>query len=90
MWTRTRPTHEVIIIGWDDKLASGVWLIKNSWGVYWGDDGFMKLPYGCNNVGFAASWVTASPTAKLSDSLQDKLSALAKNNTLLEFYPELQ
>jgi hypothetical protein len=53
--------HEVAIVGWDDDLAGGVWFIKNSWGTTWGDAGFMKLPYGQNNIGSAASWVIAEP-----------------------------
>jgi hypothetical protein len=32
--------HAVLLYGWD---SSGSWLIKNSWGVDWGENGFMRL-----------------------------------------------
>ena len=48
--------HAVILCGWDD--ATGAWLMKNSWGTGWGEDGFMWIKYGCNNVGYAACYCT--------------------------------
>lgn len=32
--------HAVLLYGWD---SSGNWLIKNSWGNSWGENGFMRL-----------------------------------------------
>jgi cathepsin L len=51
--------HDVLIVGWDDSLKA--WIIKNSWGEDWGDNGFVKLSYGTSNIGFNAAWVRAVP-----------------------------
>jgi hypothetical protein len=48
--------HAVNLIGWNDK--EGYWLMRNSWGTTWGEKGFMKIKYGCNQIGYAASVVT--------------------------------
>jgi hypothetical protein len=48
--------HAIILCGWDD--ARGAWLLKNSWGTGWGEDGFMWMKYGCNNVGYSACYCT--------------------------------
>ena len=46
--------HAVILCGWDD--AKGAWLLKNSWGPGWGENGFMWITYGCNKVGDGANY----------------------------------
>jgi|GEM_PF-1721014 len=53
--------HCVTIIGWDDHIAhpadggSGAWIVKNSWGTGWGDDGYFYLCYGSANMGGVAA-----------------------------------
>jgi C1A family cysteine protease len=49
-WTN----HAIILCGWDD--AKGAWLLKNSWGTGWGEDGYMWVSYGCNLVGEGANY----------------------------------
>lgn len=59
--------HAVLIVGWDDDLCDGegAWRVKNSWGTYWGDDGFFWIKYGESGIGWAAAllevdavWIT--------------------------------
>lgn len=45
--------HAVILCGWDD--GKGAWLLKNSWGTAWGENGFMWIAYNCNRVGEGAN-----------------------------------
>jgi inhibitor of cysteine peptidase len=46
--------YAVILCGWDD--AKGAWLLKNSWGPEWGENGFMWISYDCNRVGEGANY----------------------------------
>ena len=51
--------HAVVLMGWGeapnatDPSAPNVpyWLVKNSWSVYWGEDGFFRILRGANEVG---------------------------------------
>ncbi|NQU09802.1 choice-of-anchor D domain-containing protein, partial [bacterium] len=57
--------HLIVLVGWDDTDSGGVWILRNSWGTGWGEDGgYMRIPYGCSRVGssiayiFYSGWVT--------------------------------
>jgi C1A family cysteine protease len=39
--------HAVTIVGYDDSLHDGAWIIANSLGLKWGDHGYGILPYSC-------------------------------------------
>ncbi len=50
--------HGVVLVGWDDSRgSSGAWRLKNSWGSYWGEGGYMWIGYGVSNVGYGAAHV---------------------------------
>lgn len=40
--------HLVLLVGYDNE--DGCWVIKNSWGRAWGEDGFARLRYGVCDV----------------------------------------
>lgn len=47
-----KVNHAIVIIGWDDD--KGAWIIKNSWGPNWGENGYMYIKYETSNVGYAS------------------------------------
>ena len=49
--------HGIALVGWDKDG----WLIKNSWGKTWGDQGFLRVKYGTNSIGWGAAWAEAWP-----------------------------
>lgn len=36
--------HAVLLVGWNN--SDGCWIIKNSWGTGWGEDGYARVKYG--------------------------------------------
>ncbi len=53
--------HAVMIVGWDDTLShaggQGAWIVKNSWGTDWGDEGFFYIAYGSADIGAYTSTI---------------------------------
>ncbi|MCX6212961.1 C1 family peptidase [Spirosoma sp.] len=49
--------HAILLVGWDD--ARQAWLMKNSWGTSWGENGYMWIGYNSNNIGRRAAWIVA-------------------------------
>lgn len=45
--------HCVQLVGFDTSGSSPYWKVRNSWASKWGEDGFIRLPYGINACGVA-------------------------------------
>lgn len=40
--------HGVLAVGYDNESVDGYFIVKNSWDVYWGDEGYVKMAIGNN------------------------------------------
>jgi C1A family cysteine protease len=54
-WPCFSINHAIVLVGWDDSL--GAWRLRNSWGLEWGEDGYMWIAYGKSYVGYSANYV---------------------------------
>jgi len=50
--------HGVIIVGVQTTASTPYWIIKNSWGTSWGEDGYLLLRYNTNQCS-----ITAAPSS---------------------------
>ncbi|KAL4144537.1 hypothetical protein PRNP1_013666 [Phytophthora ramorum] len=53
--------HDVEIVGWGEEDGVKYWHIRNSWGTYWGMNGFFKIVRGKNNLGIEADCAFMEP-----------------------------
>lgn len=51
-----RVDHAVTVVGWgevshQDRSATKYWIVQNSWGSDWGEDGYIYILRGKDNAG---------------------------------------
>ncbi|MEC7969949.1 MAG: C1 family peptidase [Pseudomonadota bacterium] len=55
--------HAMALVGWGlDKSSRPwrpYWIVKNSWGTDWGEDGYVRVDMRSNNIGNYSAWINA-------------------------------
>jgi TolA-binding protein len=64
--SKTTVNHAVVLVGWDD--SRNAWLLRNSWGTNWGEDGYMWIDYGSNSVGAYSAWAMVREDANAKNN----------------------
>jgi len=49
--------HVISVVGWgEDAKVGGYWWVRNSWGEYWGEMGYVRVAYGSLEVESQCAW----------------------------------
>ena len=62
------PTHSVEIVGYGIENNTKYWYGKNSWGSYWGEEGYFKLERGKNTLLVESDCVFGEPEDTWTDT----------------------
>lgn len=59
--------HAVLLVGYgtDPKSGEKFWIVKNSWGTSWGEDGYFRIRRGTDECAIESIAVSATPIPKL-------------------------
>merc|ERR1712217_370568 len=53
----TNINHVVSLVGWGtDPIDGKYWMVRNSWGEYWGEMGYVRVAFGALNIETQCSW----------------------------------
>jgi len=76
-WEKT--THAVVIVGYGQNHKEGkYWIVKNSWGPNWGENGFFRIRRGVDTCAVESMAVAASPEVGGDDFFQRRAEKLGE------------
>ena len=67
--------HEVSLVGWGNDGTSEYWIMRNSWGSYWGENGFARILMHKDNLALETQCDWGVPLLKPPSSADDRASS---------------
>lgn len=77
--------HDISVVGYGEEDGQKFWLVRNSWGTHWGEEGFFRVCRGTNNIAIESDCAWATPKDTWTEKTWHYTTDAEKNDPLNDF-----
>jgi len=77
--------HDISVVGYGEEDGNKFWLVRNSWGTHWGEEGFFRVCRGTNNIAIESDCAWATPKDTWTEKTWHTTTDAEKNDPLNDF-----